>query len=160
VFLALAAAAREAPAGADVTAAVEDFCTRRMPHAADQRHRGQDDRELPAVLGAARRDRCAARNDRQKVDRAGPSNTAAPTSGDPVRRVFLALAAVPATIVALAPAATADTVIVPSQHVEVGPVSTDTPAVTRTHEDEDLVTSVARCASDPQVSPTAIGCPQ
>jgi hypothetical protein len=67
---------------------------------------------------------------------------------------------IPLIIVAGASAASADTVIVPSQHVEVGPVSTDTPEVTRTHEDESFQESLERCLADPQLSPTAIGCPE
>jgi hypothetical protein len=67
---------------------------------------------------------------------------------------------IPLIIVAGASAAGADTVIVPSQHVEVGPVSTDTPEVTRNHEDESFQESLERCLADPQLSPTAIGCPE
>ena len=49
--------------------------------------------------------------------------------------------------------------IVPSYPVEVGPVSTSTPAIERHDEDESFWESTQECLEDPQVSPTSVGCP-
>jgi hypothetical protein len=76
-----------------------------------------------------------------------------------LQRLALVLTTASAAAFATPASALADTVIIPSEHVEAGPVSADTPAVTRTHEDEDLLTSAARCLADPQISPTSVGCP-
>jgi hypothetical protein len=47
-------------------------------------------------------------------------------------------------------------VIVPSYPIVVGPVSTSTPQVTR----EEREGSWEECVTDPEVSPTYIGCPR
>ena len=79
------------------------------------------------------------------------------------RTAFVALA-VPLVVFGAASPASADhgeeEVVLESQPVEAGPVSTSTPRVTRSHDDEDFVASLQRCAESLQITVERVGCPE
>lgn len=79
------------------------------------------------------------------------------------RTSFVALA-VPLVVLGATSNASADhgeeQVVIESQPVEVGPVSTSTPRITRSHDDEDFLASLQRCAESLQITVERVGCPE